>query len=943
MDDFFEGWTIDLSGTWDLHLAPGERSEGGLSIPSGYENTVVLPGDLASQGFGAKPDVATEWTGDIVDRSWFTDDQYAPYREPQNLKVPFWLQPELHYLGSAWYRKTVSLPPEAVGKRLRLFLERPHWETRLWFDGRFVGSNDSLSVPHEYDLGLVSVAGLHRFDLRVDNRRIVNIGSNSHSVSDHTQGNWNGVVGALRLDVGPAVWIERVDLFPSVKRKSVLVAVTVGNALGEPVVGRISVGAEPWSGKDAGGLLNCEVPPGFSSWSLEGRFPQDTGLWDEFSPSLVQQVVEVFVGTSPGDRPWDTRTIRTGLREVSTSGTQITLNGRPLFLRGTLDCCVFPLTGYPPMDRESWRVYLEQIRAYGLNHVRFHSWCPPDAAFDVADELGLYLQIECSSWANFEARVGEDISFDAWLFRESERIVARYGNHPSFLMLAYGNEPAGRTEDFLGLWVSSWRGRDARRLYTSAAGWPAIEENDYHLMPEPRIQGWGQGLQSRINAAPPETRTDYRDWVRRYSQPIVSHEIGQWCAFPDFDEIPRYTGRLKAKNFEIFKELLIKNHMGDLARDFLFASGKLQVACYKEEIESALRTPGFGGFQLLGLLDFPGQGTALVGVVNALGEPKGYVNSAEFGEFCAPTVPLCRMDKRYWRRTEVFKADLEVAHFGPGALDAARALWELKGSDGRTLASGDLPGLSIPSGGLSPLGSLELPLDHLEAACRCELSLSLETPGPKGPRIQGRNRWDFWVFPGALAAPSPQAVQFRSSLGQEVAEILDRGGDVLLSLPPESVDTQELLGFSSVFWNTSWTQGADNQWPGGQPPHTLGLLIDADHPAFSRFPTRTYSDWLWWELVRRSAAMVLDDFPESLRPIVQPIDTWFRGHRLGLLFEARVGSGRILVSSLDLDSDLDRRLVARQLRNSLLRYMGSDRFKPRVEVAFSALSGLVKQ
>jgi hypothetical protein len=934
MDSTIVRSVIDLAGAWQAHLDPCEASDEDMRIPGRYESVVRLPGALSSQGFGEEIHADTQWTGDIFDQSWYSQPAYAPYRADGAVKVPFWLQPDRRYIGPAWYRKVVSIPGEFVGKRLVLFLERPHWETRLWFDDRYVGSNDSLSVPHEYDLGTVETAGEHRIDLRVDNRMLVNVGPNSHSMADHTQGNWNGIIGDIRLVARSQVWIDGIDLFPSPRRLSALVRVSVGNALGIPVRGRIRLSAEGRSVSPPRESVAMEIAPGNSSWSFEYRFAEGTELWDEFSPALQRLSAGLSVETSEGFSLCDIESATLGLREVATDNTQITINGRSIFLRGTLECCVFPLTGYPPTDSGSWRELIGRVKAHGLNHIRFHSWCPPEAAFSAADELGVFVQVECSTWANQGASVGEDGRFDEWLFRESERIVARYGNHPSFIMMAYGNEPAGRTEDFLGLWVSYWRGRDDRRIYTTAAGWPAIPENDYHVIPRPRIQAWGEGLNSRINARAPETRTDYREVVQTHRKPVVSHEIGQWCAFPDFEEIKKYTGPLKAKNFEIFRDFLANNHMGDQAHDFLIASGKLQVACYKEEIESALRTPGFAGFQLLGLTDFPGQGTALVGVLDAFWDSKAYARPEEFREFCAPTVPLARMDKRYWRLSESFLADLEVAHFGMAPIGKAELAWEFLAADGTRVTGDRFTGLNIPTGRLSSVGGIDQPLVSFAPGERYELVVSL-TGGDGPAEVRVKNRWDIWVFEDELDTTCPTDIHACAELDHEALAVLDRGGSVFLSLPPDKVQSDVALGFSSVFWNTAWTNG--------QAPHSLGILCDPGHPAFAHFPTRSYSDWLWWELVHGAAAMVLDRMPVELRPIIQPIDTWYRSHRLGLLFEARVGAGRLLVGSMDLSSDLSRRLVARQLRYSLLRYMESEAFRPAVELDAVFVIDLLKR
>jgi hypothetical protein len=318
-------------------------------------------------------------------------------------------------------------------------------------------------------------------------------------------------------------------------------------------------------------------------FDMTASFPQ----WSEFDPWMFK------VSADSVNIPAGEREVTLGYRSISTAGTQFLINGRKTFFRGTLECCIFPKTGHPPMDVESWRRIIQICQAHGLNLIRFHSWCPPEAAFQAADELGFYYQVEIASWANSTTSLGDGKPVDAWLYREAERILKAYGNHPSFVLMAYGNEPGGRNANqYLAEWVNHWKAADPRRLHTSGAGWPQLPESQFHVTPDPRIQHWGAGLKSRINARPPETRTDYRDYIGQRTVPVISHEIGQWCVYPNFDEIKKYTGYLRPKNFEIFRDTLEAHHLGDLSRQFLLASGKLQTLCYKEEIESALATAG---------------------------------------------------------------------------------------------------------------------------------------------------------------------------------------------------------------------------------------------------------------------------------------------------------------------------------------------------------------
>ena len=354
--------------------------------------------------------------------------------------------------------------------------------------------------------------------------------------------------------------------------------------------------------------------------AFEAEFPlgNQSELWDEFNPSLYC-LTAALAGAG------DSCSATFGLREISTQGNQLLLNGHKLFIRGTLECCIFPLTGHPPTDVDSWKRVIRIAKAHGLNLIRFHSYCPPEAAFIAADELGFYYQVE-TCWANQSTTLGDGKPVDQWVYDETARILKAYGNHPSFLLMPYGNEPGGsKANAYLARYVEHFKALDPRRLWTSGAGWPQLPENQFHLTPDPRIQSWGGGLKSRINARPPETRTDYREYIGQRAVPVISHEIGQWCVYPNFDEIPKYKGYLKPRNFEIFRDTLRAHGMARPGPRLPLASGKLQTLCYKEDIESALRTPGMGGFELLDLHDFPGQGTALVGVLDPFWDGKGYV------------------------------------------------------------------------------------------------------------------------------------------------------------------------------------------------------------------------------------------------------------------------------------------------------------------------------
>jgi hypothetical protein len=915
--------SIDLAGKWRFATDTSDVGVAERWFAKYLPETVSLPGSMAQNEKGEDVSVDTKWTGGIVDKSWYTDKKYEKYRKPGNVKVPFWLNPVKVYVGSAWYQKLVDVPQGWKGRHVELFLERCHWETQLWVDDHQVGTNNSLSTPHVYDLSQVLTVGKHRLTLRVDNRiKEIDVGHNAHSLSDHTQTNWNGIVGKIELSSRPSLFISDVTIVPELSTKSARLSISLVNETGIPQSGFLTISARSLRLPKMQSLVAQKVAftvegekANIDCIYLMGDAPQQ---WDEFEPNLYQ--LQVVSQTS--NLATDRKVVQFGMREFKAQGTRFFVNGCPIFLRGTLECAIFPKTGYASMNISEWKRIFKVCKSYGLNHVRFHSWCPPEAAFEAADQEGIYLYVECCSWTT----VGDDKPIDIWLFEESERIVSRYGNHPSFCMMSYGNEPSGTNQSaFLGKFVKHWKAKDARRVYTSAAGWPQIAESDFHITDKPRIQIWGAGLNSRINKEPPTTDFDFRDIISKYDKPVVSHEIGQWCAYPNFKEIKKYTGVLRAKNFEIFQETLREHHMGDQSNDFLMASGKLQVLCYKADIEAALRTPGMAGFELLDLHDFPGQGTALVGVLDPFWQGKGYVTAKEYSRFCNSTVPLARMKKRVYLNNEEFSAGIEVAHFGAMPLESMVPIWRIRDTRGKTVASGSLSAADIPISNSFSLGSVHMPLGGIPSATRLNLEV-----------IIGRfsNDWDFWVYPAVLPEFDNKNVLVVHELNGDAERALAAGRSVLLLPDTNRINSTVPPGFSSIFWNTAWTSR--------QPPHTLGILCRPQHPALKYFPTEFHSNWQWWDLITHSRPMILDSLPSSLRPVVQVVDDWVTNRKLALVIEAKVGKGRILICSIDLNKDLERRPVARQFLYSLKKYVSSQDFAPKQIVEIQSLKKIFK-
>jgi Glycosyl hydrolases family 2, sugar binding domain/Glycosyl hydrolases family 2, TIM barrel domain len=875
---------IPLEGTWNLQLDPAGAGHAERWFERRFSgDTMFLPGSTDQAGYGAKTVTP--------DKGWLT----RPYK----------------YAGAAWYQKEITVPDSWRGRRITLFLERPHWQTELWVDGRPLGMRNSLSTPHEYELSSVLPPGPHRLTLCVDNSYKIDVGHDAHSVGEHTQTNWNGIVGTLELRASAPAWIDDIAIYTDVPARRLRVTGVIHALPGAPAAGDLRAAVPRLAGAAAVTKIDREG-------AFELTMPVNGArLWDEYDPSLYTLALD-FSG--------DHREVTFGLRQMSTRGTQFLLNGRPIFLRGTLECNIFPLTGYPPTDVESWARLFRIARSYGLNAFRFHSYTPPEAAFTAADRAGFLLHVELPVWSN---KVGKDPALNEFMRAEGYRILKAYGNHPSFTMLCLGNELVG-DDKFMDDLVAEFKAADPRRLFTFSADHRRRAPgptSDYYMTQQPsvgrlRING------TRFGRTEGGTDTDFAASVASVPMPLVAHELGQWAVYPSYDEIGSYTGVLKARNLEVFRDQLAARGMADQAADFQHASGRFSWSVYKEDMEAALRTPNFGGFFLLQLQDFPGQGEALIGLLDSFWNSKGILTPEEFRRFNSQTVPLARMRKFVWTSAETFTAQAEIAHYGREAIPNAAATWSLTDDGGRVLHHGDFPHANIALGSVTPLGEIRLPLTAFKTATHLKLAVALRG-------TEAANDWDLWFYPAALDTQPPPSVLVTTVLDAAARARLEQGGRVLLHTPKSTGLLP--MRFLPIFWSKAWGGSSFTAQPAA-----MGTLCDPAHPALASFPTAMYSQWQWWELTESSHAFILNDTPAAFRPIVQWIDDFHRNHKLGAVFEARVGQGSLLVTSFDLSTNLDTRPVARQLLHSLQEYARGDRFHPSQAFSIDELDKLLR-
>ena len=906
---------ISLEGTWQFGYGP----------EAVYDDTIVLPGSMLTNGKGNDVDTDTKWTGSLYDQSYYYADRYAPYREPGNIKFPFFLTPDKEYVGKAYYRRSVAVPKDWKGKRVVLSLERPHIETTVKVNGKEVGHDMSLSTPHTFDISRYIKPGKENvIDIEIYNGiENVCVGQDSHSVTDQTQGNWNGIVGEIALVALPADnSIERVRVYPDAAGRRATVKVLVDGKQGKKLTS--SVRATPRGDKGSPVYLGAPSATAGDTLIFNLDMGADAALWSEHHPDFYD--LQTIVGR-------DTVNTVFGLRDIATGMREITVNGIPTLMRGTFENCCFPLTGYAPTDVESWTAVFEKCKEYGINMMRFHSYCPPEAAFVAADSMGIYLQPEGPSWPNHGVKLGTGMAIDKYLLDESRRIVDSYGNHPSFVMMAAGNEPAGRWPEYCAEWVKLMKAYDPTKIYSSAAlggGWQWDYGSEYN------IRGGGRGLTWAKRT--PGCDDDYTADIlhpnnhpadSENTHPILAHEQGQWCAFPDLDETSQYTGPYKARNLEIFRDLLYQNGMKGRERDFLMASGKLQTLAYKYEIERNLRTPEYPGFQLLALNDYSGQGTALEGVLNVFWREKGYVDGKEWRQWCAPLVVLARLPKFVYTASEALEASFEAVNATEAPVVPSAVACNITDAAGKEVYRASLPATALAVGKGNSLGSLSLPLAALSAPAKYTLAADMVTDGDTIT-----NSWDFWVYPEEVDTAVPADIFVADSLSTEALDVLRAGGKVLITAGGKiTLGSDIVQHYLPVFWNTSWFKM--------RPPHTTGVAIDTDHPLFTKaFPTDDWGNLNWWELVNRAQVINLVDLPAEYQSPVQPIDTWHLSRKLGIIVEAEVEGGKRLLTTMDIDSKLDKRPVARQMRRAILDYMASDDFAPAMKLPASTIADM---
>lgn len=833
------------------------------------------------------------------------------------------------YYGPAWYQRDIMVPTDWKDKQLFLNLERVMWQSMLFVDGKQISTKDALNSPHLYALGKLN-PGRHRLTIRVNNDMIYNIGDKGHAYTEYTQSIWNGIVGKIELIAKSPAHFFNPQVFTSIAPKGFQLRDTLMNFSGKKKAVKLAYtlserngGKEVLQGMRKITLLSAKQP-----FEMTENVPESIQLWDDINPNLYILTVRLL---DEKDRQLDVKEMEIGFREISASRSKILVNKRPVFLRGNLDCVHFPLTGYPSMDVKEWERIFRIYKAYGLNHVRFHSWCPPEAAFVAADRIGLYLQPEVIwlDWwmavdnpgreeMNTKGRpkgLGHNASADSFAQKEIATMLANYGNHASFTTMAIGNELGNSDFEVMESWLKPYQEKDSRRLYAVSSARKITGLDQFIVTHYIDQLGGTRGLRGAT--------TDW-DFEKVYSQsniPVIAHEIGQWPVYPRWDEIKKYTGVLKARNLEQFRQQAIKNNLEGQNEAFVRASGALNQLMYKNEIESFLRTPSAAGIQLLSMQDYQGQGEALIGWLDAFYDSKGITTPEEFRMHSDTTVMLLRLPKFVWKTDETLHAKVQVAHYGKTDIRDA-VYWKIYDETANVLSSGDFSDKLFQSGSAEIIGTFKSELSGIRKATKLTVEVGLKD------RLN-KNRWEIWVYPPVKG--NRKQIYVTNRFDKRAEQVLNAGGKVLLDAAELGNATKaDLISFYPLYWSLTFFPG--------QGINTIGMLLRDKHPAFSDFPTDMYSNWQWQAIFKGAKGFYINDFPPAYRPIAQPIDDFHRNNKLASIFELKVGKGKMLVTGFSLQDKNNP--VSQQLKASLEKYMDSDDFAPDYEPNLDSLRNM---
>lgn len=925
---------ILLNGKWHVVLEDGTTGQ------------MDLPGTLDENGIGHRDVGANQWHPDaVLGNAAGEIDKDAPIATRFTRRHT--------YEGEARISRKITVPDYGTD-RLFVLAERAR-ALRLLVDGEAcsVFRQGTLSTPYIFEL-TGAAPGEHEFTFLSDNsypgmpKAAIYYSS---AATDETQTNWNGILGECSMYTRPQNFIDSLRVYPRAVKKEeknkaggYVLDVCVELAPGAKKVykdAKIILQSEAlaageledtqtlteiisYSGEGLAeaGTDKEENPKTMEIWFRDLPLRENVKLWDEDEGNLYEMAVTLDNGMSAEDKGGSTAECRTrfGIRSFGDNGSgRLALNGRAIFLRGEANCAEYPETGHPPMTIPEWKEMLLKYRSYGINFVRFHSHCEPEAAFAAADELGMLLQPELSHWDPKDA-FGTEESY-RYYRAELVDLLKTYANHPSFVMLTLGNELQAQDEgrERMRELVRTAKRMDPTRLYANGSNAFYGEEgcdpeSDFYTSQSCKdvvICGTFSGMRGYLNENYPSADRTYDEAMaeirKEYQKPVFSFEVGQFEVLPDFEELESFHGISDPVNLKLIKKRVEERGLLPTWEKYVEATGELSRLAYREEIEAAMRTRELSGISLLGLQDFPGQGTALVGMMNSHLEPKPYdfARPERFREFFQECRILVKLPHYTYEAGERLIAEVEAANFGKRNIEGVFC-WTLAGkksvsengncepaeikSKNTVIATGEDTEITIcRPGSYTEVGSLDIPLDFVEKNTALTLKVRI------GDSISA---YPIWVYRKTTPV-CPENVYETRAFDVKTREILQNGGRVYLS--PDA-DKESL-------------------------PNSIK----------TQFTTDFHTDWQWWIMATKRAVIL----PHPMKTIITEMDSYAFLRPMAQMIEFRCLKGKVLLSTMELHKSQQYPEV-RALQASIYTYLSGENFEPAEEITEEELSMLVR-
>jgi hypothetical protein len=914
--------SIDLSGEWEFKLDPLDvgRAEKWFEARVPYDRKIRVPGAWNAQG------VAFE----SADQLRTYEENCLEEQKALNKLGTLGVQRESErlysaYPGPGWYRKGVTIPPGWTGKVPWLIFDGVHREAEVWVNGQPAGAHHYYLIPFRIDLSRHAKAGeTIKIAVRVDARRRKEVDPLMGCLDtlDFLYVTWGGLHGRVRLEATEATRMEDVFVVPQLGAETAEIRLAIQG----PNPGRLSVTAGIL---DASGgsvvSIKQSIAGDATEAALVARIP-NAKLWSPKSPHLYTARVQLLADGVV----IDARSVRFGMREFKVAGGKFLLNGKPIFLRGYGDDCIFPNTICPPADKSEFHRRLSLAREYGFNYVRHHSWTPPEEYLEAADELGMMLQPEFPFAYRWDLPTTPEAKRSA--LKQWDDIIRLNRNHPSIVAWCMGNE----LYDSFDLAPEMYRAAkrlDSTRVVIDSDGCN-FKHKDRETLDFLVVQfgeGNSIGFQDGKYSIPKDV-----------TKPVVAHEMGYFVTLPDLKQLDLFQGGLRPYWLLQARDLAARNGLTASYPDWLASSYRLQVASLKSNQETARRSR-LSGTSVWLFQDYP---NCAEGVMDMFFRPKG-VRPEEFRKYNAPTVLLLDVPRRSWRSGETVDFNFVVSRFEDEPSDAATLRWELK-SGTETLASGVQEQLRISADGVQELPALKLDMPSRTRAGQLTLTAELVDANAKT-----QNSWNLWVFPteppvdashkvrssgfDTLGNIYPWAIEHTPNptpantdllvttrFGQDTSDYLKAGGRVIL-LDPEPTFAVEKTNFRL------------SSWDGGGPS---GTILDRRHPALREMPSEGWCDLQFYPLIQGSKTILLNALPAKIQPLVRCIDRPTRLADRAYLFEVSVGRGKLLVSGFNFARAIDSKDPAGIfLLDRLVRYALGSEFTPEASLPEAALKG----